>query len=125
MLQLPARRVRPDDTESGMLYLFAPTVSEQSLVRSPAIVSGRYLVPQDENALVVPTSFLIDEPDLRLGGDVVMKIYGKERTFKIVGTFVGTSYLHRCSSSTMHTCPVSPTVWARPIPCLRSPTRMT
>ena len=93
MLQLPARRVRPDDTESGMLYLFAPTVSDQSLVSSPAIVSGRYLVPEDENAMVVPTAFLVDEPDLRLGGDVVMKIYGKERTFRIVGTFVGTSYL--------------------------------
>jgi putative ABC transport system permease protein len=92
MLQLPARRVRPDDTESGMLYLFAPTVSERSLVSSPAIVSGRYLVPEDENALVVPTAFLVDEPDLRLGGDVVMKVYGKERTFRIVGTFVGTSY---------------------------------
>jgi putative ABC transport system permease protein len=92
MLQLPARRVRPDDTESGMLYLFAPTVSGQSLLHSPAIVSGRYLLPEDENALVVPTAFLVDEPDLRLGGDVVMKIYGKERTFKIVGTFVGTSY---------------------------------
>lgn len=93
MLQLPARRVRPDDTESGMLYLFAPTVSDQSLVRSPAIVSGRYLAPGDENALVVPTAFLIDEPDLRLGSDVVMKIYGQEQTFKIVGTFVGTSYV--------------------------------
>lgn len=93
MLQVAARRVRPDDTESGMLYLFAPTVSDHSLVSSPAIVSGRYLVPEDENALVVPTAFLVDEPDLRLGGDVVMKIYGKERTFRIVGTFVGTSYV--------------------------------
>lgn len=93
MLQLPARRVRPDDTESGTLYLFAPTVSEQSLIHSPAIVSGRYLMPEDENALIVPTTFLIDEPDLHLGSDVVMKIYGKEQTFKIVGTFVGTSYV--------------------------------
>ncbi len=93
MMQLPARRVRPDDTESGTLYLFAPTVTERSLMRSPAIVSGRYLVPDDENAIVVPTAFLVDEPDLRLGGDVVMKIYGKEQTFRIVGTFIGTSYV--------------------------------
>lgn len=93
MLQLPARRVRPDGTESGMLYLFAPTVTKQSLMRSPAIVSGRYLAPEDENALVIPTAFLVDEPDLEIGSDVVMKIYGKEQTFKIVGTFVGTSYV--------------------------------
>jgi len=94
MLQLPARRVRPDGSESGMLYLFAPTVGQQALISSPAIVSGRYLLPEDQNAIVVPTGFLLDEPDLQLGGDVVMKLYGRERTFTIVGTFVGTSYLH-------------------------------
>ncbi len=93
MLQLPARRVRPDDTEGGMLYLFAPRVSETSLIRSPAIVEGRYLLPEDENALIVPTAFFNDEPDLKMGGDVVMKIYGEERTFKIVGSVVGTSYV--------------------------------
>ncbi|HEY5983534.1 MAG TPA: FtsX-like permease family protein [Anaerolineales bacterium] len=93
LLVLTGRRVRPDDTESKALYLFAPTVKETSLMHSPTIVSGRYLLPDDENAIIVPTAFLDDEPDLELGGDMVLKIFGDEHTFKIVGTFIGTSYL--------------------------------
>jgi putative ABC transport system permease protein len=93
MLLLPGRRVRPDDTEGGMLYLFAPRINDTSLMRSPTIVSGRYLLPQDRNAIVVATAFLDEESDLRVGDNAVFKIYGKEQSFRIVGTFVGTSYV--------------------------------
>jgi putative ABC transport system permease protein len=92
-IQLPTRRVRPDDSETGMIYMFAPTVSPESLIRSPTIAEGRWLLPNDDNAVVVPSAFLVDEPDLKLGGDIVLKIYGKEHDFKIVGTFVGMAFL--------------------------------
>jgi len=91
-IQLPARRVRPDDSETGMIYMFAPTIRPEGLIRSPAIAEGRWLLPSDENAIVVPSAFLLDEPDLKLGGDIVLKIYGKEHTFKIVGTYVGMAF---------------------------------
>ncbi|MCJ7433106.1 MAG: ABC transporter permease [Anaerolineales bacterium] len=91
-IQLPTRRVRPDDSETGMIYMFAPTVGPESLIRSPTIAEGRWLVPDDDNAVVVPSAFLQDEPDLKLGGDIVLKIYGKEHTFKIVGTYVGMAF---------------------------------
>lgn len=93
MLLLPGRRVRPDDSEGGMLYVFAPRVGATSLMRSPEIVEGRYLLPNDQNAIVVTSAFFDDEPDLKVGDDVVFKIYGEERTFKIIGSFVGTSYV--------------------------------
>jgi putative ABC transport system permease protein len=92
-IQLPARRVRPDDSETAMIYMFAPTVSPESLIRSPTIAEGRWLAPGDGNAVVVPSAFLQDEPDLHLSGDIVLKLYGKEHTFKIVGTYVGMSFL--------------------------------
>jgi len=91
-LQLPSRRVRPNGSESGMIYLFAPTVGEASLIQSPTIVEGRWLQPGDDNAVVVPSALFQDEPDLALGDEIVLKIYGKERTFRIVGSFVGTSF---------------------------------
>ena len=91
-IQLPARMVRSDGSESGMMYMFAPHVGETSLVRSPAIAEGRWLTPEDDNAVVVPSALLQDEPELGLGKEVVLKIYGKERPFKIVGTFVGSSF---------------------------------
>jgi putative ABC transport system permease protein len=91
-LQLPARRVRPDGSESGMMYMFAPHVGEAGLIRSPAIAAGRWLTPEDHNAVVVPSALFQDEPDLGLGKDIVLKIYGKERSFKIVGTFIGSNF---------------------------------
>jgi len=91
-LQLPARRVRPDGSESAMMYMFAPNVGASGLIRSPAISAGRWLTPEDENAVVVPSALFQDEPDLGLGKEIVLKIYGKEQSFKIVGTFVGSSF---------------------------------
>jgi putative ABC transport system permease protein len=90
-LQLPARRVRPDGTESGMMYMFAPHVDDSSLIQSPAIAEGRWLTPEDDNAVVVPSGLFKNEPDLSLGKEIVLKIYGKERSFKIVGTYVGST----------------------------------
>jgi putative ABC transport system permease protein len=91
-LHMPARRVRPDDTEGPMLYLFAPTVGVASLIRSPRMVDGRWLLPNDQNAIVIPSALLHDEPDLNVGGQLLLKVYGKERPFQIVGTYVGTSW---------------------------------
>ena len=91
-LQLPARRVRPDGSESGMMYMFAPHVDDSSLIRSPAIAEGRWLTPEDDNAVVVPSGLFQNEADLALGKEIVLKIYGKERSFKIVGTYVGSTF---------------------------------
>jgi putative ABC transport system permease protein len=92
-IQLPTRLVRSDDSESGMIYMFAPTVHADSLIVSPTIAEGRWLMPGDDNAVVVPSAFLQDEPELHLGGDMVLKLDGKEHTFKIVGTYVGMAFL--------------------------------
>lgn len=91
-LQASARLVRPDGSESGLIYLFAPTVRESSQIVSPRLVEGRWFMPEDQNAVVIPSVLLRDEPYLAVGGDMVLKIDGKERTLKIVGTYVGTSF---------------------------------
>jgi len=92
-IQMPTRLVRGDDSESGMIYMFAPTIHAESLIVSPTIAEGRWLEPDDDNAAVVPSAFLQDEPELHLGGEMVLKIDGKERTFRIVGTYVGMAFL--------------------------------
>jgi putative ABC transport system permease protein len=91
-LQFSARRVRPDESESAMMYMFAPTVGDDSLIRSPAIAEGRWLLPDDDNAVVVPSALFQDEPDLKLGEEIVLKMYGKEHAYKIVGTYVGSAF---------------------------------
>jgi putative ABC transport system permease protein len=72
--------------------MFAPHVGDSSLIRSPAIAEGRWLTPEDDNAVVVPSGLFQNEPDLKLGQDIVLKIYGKERSFKIVGAYVGSTF---------------------------------
>jgi len=91
-LQLPTRRVRPDQSEGEMLYLFAPRIADDSLIRAPGITSGRWLLPDDQAAVIVSSDLFQKEPDLRLGSELVLKIYGKERSFKIVGASIGSSY---------------------------------
>ena len=79
-----ARLVRPDDTESENVFVFgAPAGSD---VLKPLISEGRYLVPEDENAIVLTSAFLKNEPDIKVGDEIVLKINGKESTWQMVGT---------------------------------------
>ncbi len=78
-----------------MMYMFAPHVDESALINPPAIVDGRWLKPEDDNAVLVPSTLFQEEPDLGLGREIVLKIYGREEHFKIVGTFVGSPFCSR------------------------------
>jgi putative ABC transport system permease protein len=86
-MQMPTRRVRPDTSESENIILFAPPV-EHDLLR-PAMIEGRWLAPDDEGALVLSTTMLKNEPDLKLGDEIVLKIKGRKATFRIVGITLG------------------------------------
>jgi putative ABC transport system permease protein len=87
-VQIPARRVRPDGDESGTIFLFAPR-ADSDLVHSPVIVQGRWLLPEDDNAVVVSTLMLKEEGDIALGDEIVLKVEGREKSYRIVGTCVG------------------------------------
>jgi len=82
-----ARRVRPDGSNSDNIIMYAPP-AETTLV-NPTIKEGRWLVPGDENALVVNTIFLRDEPDVKLGDEVTLKIDGRDEPFTVVGIATG------------------------------------
>lgn len=87
-INLSARRLRPDGTESSAIYMFAPRAGS-TLFPGPSVIQGRWLLPEDENALVVDALFLKDEPDLSVGDSIVLKIEGQEYTFRIVGVSMG------------------------------------
>jgi len=81
------RRERPDGSTSDAIYMYAPP-AETKLV-NPTIVRGRWLEPGDENALVVNTLMLRNEPDLDVGSEIVLKMGGRKETFQIVGVATG------------------------------------
>ena len=78
-----ARRLRPDDSESESLTLFAPPA--QTTMVQPEIIEGRWLVPGDENALVVSTDTVRAEKDLKVGDEITLKISGRKTTWRIAG----------------------------------------
>ncbi len=78
-----AFRVRPDGTESANMFIYAPPASSQMI--RPIVVDGRWLLPEDENAIVISTELLKEEPDLDVGDSMVLKFAGRETSWQIVG----------------------------------------
>ncbi|MBN1311820.1 MAG: FtsX-like permease family protein [Anaerolineae bacterium] len=82
-----AQRVKPgedtEEIEGGGFEILAPPIGETYL--DPEILEGRWLLPDDENALVVSTAVLEQEPDIKVGDTVTLDIRGKEREWLIVG----------------------------------------
>ncbi len=83
------RRKRPDGTDSDNIFIFAPP-AETTLVK-PTLVEGRWLRADDTNAIVINTIVLRDEPDLKLGDEIILKIEGREKSWRIVGVVKGGS----------------------------------
>ncbi len=87
-LQVATRRQRPDGSETKTIYMFA-TPAGSSLIRGPKIIQGRWLVPGDENAVVVDSIFIKEETDVKLGDEILLKIEGRQRPFRVVGVGMG------------------------------------
>lgn len=81
------RRRRPDGTESDNLALIAPP-AETTLLQ-PDIWRGRWLLPEDESAVVINTDLLTDEPDIRIGQQLTLVLAGRETTWTVVGIIRG------------------------------------
>jgi putative ABC transport system permease protein len=77
------RRVRPDGTESDNISVNAPPAQTQ--VIHPDVLQGRWLLPGDENAVVVNTDLLKNEPDIKVGDDLDLKIGTDETHWRVVG----------------------------------------
>ena len=78
-----ARRLRADGSESDGMILFAPTIGTKML--DPTVMRGRWLLPDDENALVVSNSFLQKETDINVGDEITLKIANREYQWRVVG----------------------------------------
>jgi putative ABC transport system permease protein len=98
-----ARRVHPDGREGSSFLINAPPAGTSLL--QPIILEGRWLRPDDKQAIVLDTDVLKNEPDIRVGDEIVLKIERRETTWHVVGiaqttlsaTFIrlGTAYVNR------------------------------
>lgn len=78
-----AYRIRPDGSDGTDIAINAPP-ADTGMV-NPMLAEGRWLLPADENALVVSANFLAAEPDLKVGDDVMLKIGDDDTAWQIVG----------------------------------------
>jgi len=75
----------PDKLSSNDVYVLAPP-SNSKLIK-PVITAGRWLIPGDENALVIGNHLLKLRPDLKVGDDIIIKINNQETSWHIVGFY--------------------------------------
>lgn len=77
------QRIRADGTESRSLVTFGLPPAT-SMVR-PTLQEGRWLLPADGNALVATANVREDEPDLRVGDRITLRVNGRDATWTLVG----------------------------------------
>ncbi|NJP04658.1 MAG: ABC transporter permease [Chloroflexaceae bacterium] len=77
------RRILPDDQESLNITMFA--VPPETNAVQPRMIEGRWLLPEDQNALVISTGVLNDDPDIEVGDEIILTIRGREEPWEVVG----------------------------------------
>jgi putative ABC transport system permease protein len=85
--QMSVRRVRADGSEGQNIYLLVPPIEENLVV--PTMVEGRWLTPEDDHAIVISSGMRQNDPDLGVGGEMVLKLGGQAVSFRIVGMALG------------------------------------
>lgn len=84
--QAVVRRILPGDRESESITLWAvPPTSE--MVR-PTVIEGRWLLPTDENAIVLSNGIFQDEGDIAIGDEIILRIKGRDSPWRVVGQVV-------------------------------------
>jgi len=77
--------MRSDGKTSDQVELVAPPAGSQLI--KPVLTAGRWLVPGDENAVVVGNHFVKMRPDIGVGDTVNIQIDQKDYSFQVVGVF--------------------------------------
>jgi len=77
--------LHPDGKNSDLVIVYAPPANTQLV--EPVVTAGRWLQPQDENAIVVDNHFVALRPDVHVGDLLQLRIDGQNYPFTVVGIF--------------------------------------
>jgi putative ABC transport system permease protein len=80
-------RIRPDGNEGNNFFMQA--LPAQTEMIQPIVLQGRWLLPDDENAVVLNSNVVKDEPDIKVGDEILLKVDGRESTWRVVGIVRG------------------------------------
>ncbi len=82
-----ARPIAADGTE-GESFALVGTHSDTEFVK-PILLEGRWLLPEDENAVVLNSLVIKEQPDIKLGDTIALKLEGREMDWQVVGIVQG------------------------------------
>ena len=82
-----ANRIRQDESESDDLFVLATPAHTQMI--QPNLLEGRWLLPEDQNALVVNSVVLDEESDIHVGDEIELNIEERKSTWQVVGIVQG------------------------------------
>jgi len=77
--------VKADGSTGDSVQLLAPPGGSQLV--EPKLLSGRWLQPGDQNAIVLNDLFQLKFPDLRVGDTMLLQVNGDETEWTVVGFF--------------------------------------
>jgi putative ABC transport system permease protein len=78
-----ALRQRPDGSQSERIRIRAPQAETQMI--QPRLLAGRWLLPDDQNAVVLNSNVLDTEPDIVVGDTVTLRMNEKDSAWTVVG----------------------------------------
>ncbi len=82
---LLANVLHTQSDNSDLVMVYSPP-SGTKLVQ-PVVTAGRWLLPQDQNAIVVDNHFTALRPDIGVGDEITLRINKQDYPFRVVGTF--------------------------------------
>ncbi len=82
-----ATRLRPDGSESNRYQVYG--LPEATRMVDPVLQAGRWLRPEDQNAVVINSTVADDERDIAVGDTIVLDMADREQPWTVVG-IVGT-----------------------------------
>ncbi|HUV29373.1 MAG TPA: ABC transporter permease, partial [Anaerolineales bacterium] len=77
--------IRPDGSTADSVQLLAPPGGSQLV--NPKLLSGRWLQPGDQNAIVLNELFLSKFPELQTGDTLMLQVNGDETEWIVVGFY--------------------------------------
>ncbi|MBT3338653.1 MAG: ABC transporter permease [Anaerolineae bacterium] len=84
-MMLGGEIISADETTANELAFVAPPAD--STLIEPILTDGRWLLPEDENAIVIGNHLLSVRPDLKVGDTTKMNILERESEWIIVGIY--------------------------------------
>jgi len=79
-----AARVYKDGTSGNSFSIIAPP-SATSLMSAFPLYEGRWLKPGDKNKLVINQRLLSDEPDIKVGDEILLSVNQSDEKWEVVG----------------------------------------